>query len=160
MSLSANPSVRKSKRGRRERSRPMSDINVTPFVDVMLVLLVVFMVTAPLLTIGVPVDLPKVSTSLMQEPDEPLTISVNNEGTIFIQDSEILLDKLGFRLIAITNANPEIRIFVKADRAIDYGRVMEVMGAINRVGFKKVALSTAMPSKSNSQKSNRKRAKK
>ena len=85
---------------------------------------------------------------------------VNSEGTIFIQDSEILLDKLGFRLIAITNANPEIRIFVKADRAIDYGRVMEVMGAVNRVGFKKVALITEMPSKSNSQKSNRKRAKK
>ena len=145
---------------RRTYRRLVSEINVNPFVDVMLVLLVVFMVTAPLLTIGVPVDLPKVSTSLMQEPDEPLTISVNSEGTIFIQDSEILLDKLGFRLIAITNANPEIRIFVKADRAIDYGRVMEVMGAVNRVGFKKVALITEMPSQRNSQKSNRKRAKK
>jgi biopolymer transport protein TolR len=123
----------------------MSDINVTPFVDVMLVLLVVFMVTAPLLTVGVPVDLPKAQASLIQEPDEPLSVSIDFEGRVYVQDSEIALRKLTARLIAVTGANPDIRIFVRGDKTIDYGRVMQVMGTINAAGFKRVALITEMP---------------
>jgi biopolymer transport protein TolR len=123
----------------------MSDINVTPFVDVMLVLLVVFMVTAPLLTVGVPVDLPKAQASLIQEPDEPLSVTVDFEGRVYLQNSEIELRKLTARLIAVTGANPDIRIFVRGDKTIDYGRVMQVMGTINAAGFKRVALITEMP---------------
>tara|TARA_B100000809_G_scaffold4331_2_gene4548 strand:+ start:5069 stop:5485 length:417 start_codon:yes stop_codon:yes gene_type:complete len=123
----------------------MSDINVTPFVDVMLVLLVVFMVTAPLLTVGVPVDLPKAQASLIQEPDEPLSVSIDFEGRVYVQDSEIALRKLTARLIAVTGANPDIRIFVRGDKTIDYGRVMQVIGTINAAGFKRVALITEMP---------------
>jgi|TARA_B110001454_G_C12361012_1_gene284312 biopolymer transport protein TolR len=123
----------------------MSDINVTPFVDVMLVLLVIFMVTAPLLTVGVPVDLPKAQASLIQEPDEPLSVSIDFEGRVYVQDSEIALRKLTARLIAVTGANPDIRIFVRGDKTIDYGRVMQVIGTINAAGFKRVALITEMP---------------
>jgi len=140
------------RRTRRDRTRPMSEINVTPFVDVMLVLLVIFMVTAPLLTVGVQVDLPKAQASLIKEQDEPLSVSVNAEGAIFLQDTEIPLDKLAPRLIAITGANPDIRIFVRGDKAIDYGRVMKVMGTINAAGFSKVALITELPQGNTSQK--------
>ena len=140
-------SGRSGRRVRRERKLPMSDINVTPFVDVMLVLLVIFMVTAPLLTVGVQVDLPKAQASLIQDPDEPLSISIDDQGRIFIQDSEITLRKLTARLVAVTGANPDIRIFVRGDKAIDYGRVMRVMGTINAAGFKRIALITEMPSK-------------
>jgi len=136
-------------RRRRQASRPMSDINVTPFVDVMLVLLVIFMVTAPLLTAGVQVDLPKAQTSVITESDEPLSVSIDSVGRIFLQDSEIPLDKLAARLIAVTGANPDIRIFVRGDRAIDYGRVMQVMGTINAAGFSKVALITELPGAAN-----------
>ncbi|HIP10925.1 MAG TPA: ExbD/TolR family protein, partial [Rhodospirillales bacterium] len=111
----------------------------------MLVLLVVFMVTAPLLTVGVPVDLPKAQASLIQEPDEPLSVSIDFEGRVYVQDSEIALRKLTARLIAVTGANPDIRIFVRGDKTIDYGRVMQVMGTINAAGFKRVALITEMP---------------
>ena len=138
---------RSNRRSRRERRLPMSDINVTPFVDVMLVLLVIFMVTAPLLTVGVPIDLPKAQASLIQEPDEPLSISIDDEGRIYIQDSEITLGKLTARLVAVTGANPDIRIFVRGDKGIDYGRVMRVMGTINAAGFKRIALITEMPRK-------------
>ncbi len=137
---------------RRDRTRPMSEINVTPFVDVMLVLLVIFMVTAPLLTVGVQVDLPKAQASLIKEQDEPLSVSVNAEGAIYLQDTEIPLDKLAPRLIAITGANPDIRIFVRGDKGINYGRVMEVMGTINAAGFSKVALITELPRSNTSQK--------
>jgi len=140
-----NKGTRSGRRGRRERRLPMSDINVTPFVDVMLVLLVIFMVTAPLLTVGVPVDLPKAQASLIEEPDEPLSVSIDFEGRVYVQDSEIALRKLTARLIAVTGANPDIRIFVRGDKTIDYGRVMQVMGTINAAGFKRVALITEMP---------------
>ena len=140
-----NKGTRSGRRGRRERRLPMSDINVTPFVDVMLVLLVIFMVTAPLLTVGVPVDLPKAQASLIQEPDEPLSVSIDFEGRVYVQDSEIALRKLTARLIAVTGANPDIRIFVRGDKTIDYGRVMQVIGTINAAGFKRVALITEMP---------------
>lgn len=134
--------------GTRRSSRPMSDINVTPMVDVMLVLLVIFMVTAPLLTVGVQVDLPKTQASTLAGKDEPLAITVDSQGRIFIQETEVQLDALAPRLVAITNNNAEARIFVRGDRAINYGRVMEVMGTINAAGFGKVALVTEqMPEK-------------
>ena len=134
--------------GGRRSSRPMSDINVTPMVDVMLVLLVIFMVTAPLLTVGVQVDLPKTQASTLPGKDEPLAVSVDSQGRIFLQETEVEIDALAPRLVAITHNNAEARIFVRGDRAISYGRVMEVMGTINAAGFSKVALITEqMPEK-------------
>ena len=126
----------------RRRSPPMSEINVTPFVDVMLVLLVIFMVTAPLLTVGVQVDLPKTKASVIKGDDEPLAISVDAEGRVFLQDVEIELDALMPRLIAITGNNPDVRIFIRGDQAVYYGRVMDVMGRVNAAGYRKVALVT------------------
>ena len=134
----------------------MSEINVTPFVDVMLVLLVVFMVTAPLLTAGVKVDLPTTQTSVITESEEPLSVSIDSVGRIFLQDTEIPLDKLSARLIAVTGANPDIRIFVRGDKVIDYGRVMQVMGTINSAGFGKVALIRELPGATAMSKQNRK----
>jgi biopolymer transport protein TolR len=128
----------------RRRSRPMAEINVTPFVDVMLVLLIVFMVTAPLLTVGVNVDLPKATSSPLPGQDEPLTVSVDSGGKIFLQESEIVLEELGPRLLAILENKPETRIFVRGDKVIDYGRVMEVVGTIHDAGIAKVALVTQL----------------
>ena len=136
---------RGGRRWKRARTQPMSEINVTPMVDVMLVLLVIFMVTAPLLTVGVQVDLPETQASLISDPVEPLSVFIDAEGKIFLQDTAIELPVLAARLIAITGANPDIRIFIRGDRTIGYGRVMEVMGTINRAGFKKVALITQAP---------------
>jgi biopolymer transport protein TolR len=125
--------------------RPMSEINVTPLVDVMLVLLVVFMVTAPLLTVGVPVDLPKTEAAQIVGQDEPLVITVNAQGKLFIQETEVDLERLVPRLQAITANRSETRIFVRGDRALAYGRVMEVMGTVNLAGFTRVALITEQP---------------
>jgi len=138
--------------GERNRRRPMSEINVTPMVDVMLVLLVIFMVTAPLLTVGVSVDLPKTRASAIAGEDEPLAVSINAKGDIFLQDTEIKLDGLVPRLLAITGNNPDVRIFVRGDKSIDYGRVMQVMGTINAAGFRKVALVTERLSRSSKKK--------
>jgi biopolymer transport protein TolR len=129
-------------RSRRRAHSPMSDINVTPMVDVMLVLLIIFMVTAPLLTVGVKVDLPRTKASVIQGKDEPLAVSIDAVGRIFLQETELEIDSLAPRLMAITENNPDARIFVRGDKAIDYGRVMEVMGTINAAGFRKVALVT------------------
>jgi biopolymer transport protein TolR len=126
----------------RRKFRPMADINVTPMVDVMLVLLVIFMVTAPLLTSGVPVDLPKTQAGQLKGDDQPLSISVDKQGKIFLQDTEVQLDELSPRLKAITAAKPDTRIFVKGDSGINYGRVMEVMGQLGAAGFPHVALLT------------------
>lgn len=120
----------------------MNEINVTPFVDVMLVLLVIFMVTAPLLTVGVDLDLPKTKAGPIKGDDEPLAVSVDAEGKIWLQETEMTVDSLAPRLIAITANNPGVRIFIRGDKAIDYGRVMQVMGLINEAGFTKVALVT------------------
>jgi biopolymer transport protein TolR len=128
----------------RRKAKPMSEINVTPFVDVMLVLLIVFMVTAPLLTVGVNVDLPKATSSPLPGQDEPLSVSVDREGRIWLQDSEIAIGDLGPRLLAILETKPETRIFVRGDRVIDYGRVMEVVGTIHDAGIQKVALVTKL----------------
>ncbi len=124
---------------------PMSDINVTPLVDVMLVLLVVFMITAPLLTVGVPIDLPKTKASQMVGQDEPLVVSVNAKGEVWLQETKIGLENMVPRLKAITENNKDTRIFVRGDRAINYGRVMEVMGLVNQAGFNRVALITELP---------------
>ncbi len=129
-------------RGPRRRTSLMHEINVTPMVDVMLVLLVIFMVTAPLLTVGVQVDLPKTKAAVLQGQDEPLAITVDAKGRVFLQDTEIDLGGLVPRLHAITKNNPNARIFVRGDAAIPYGRVMEVMGLVNEAGYQKVALVT------------------
>jgi biopolymer transport protein TolR len=126
--------------GKRGTYKPMSEINVTPLVDVMLVLLVVFMVTAPLLTVGVPVDLPQTQASPINEPKEPLVISINSEGKVFLQETAVEVDQLVPRLQAITNNNPTTSIYVRGDRAVNYGRVLEVMGLVSGAGFAKVAL--------------------
>jgi biopolymer transport protein TolR len=133
-------------RGGRYNYTRMSEINVTPFVDVMLVLLIVFMVTAPLMSVGVPVDLPKTKAALITQSEEPLVVSVDAKGDIYIQDTLVSLEKLAPRLIAITGSNPEIRIFVRGDKSIEYGAVMTVMGQLNAAGFKKVSLLAQLPS--------------
>ena len=118
----------------------MSEINVTPFVDVMLVLLIVFMVTAPLLTVGIPVDLPKVKASALTDQKDPLEITVKIGGEIYLGESEVDVDNLIPRLNAITELNKEARIYVRGDRVVAYGRVMEIMSMINSAGYIKVAL--------------------
>ncbi len=130
---------------RRRVHPPMSEINVTPFVDVMLVLLVVFMITAPLLTVGVQVDLPKTKAKVIPGEDEPLSITVNAAGEIYLQETQLELDALAPRLVAITGNNPDVRIFVRGDRSISYGRVMEVMGIVTAAGFRKMALVAVRP---------------
>lgn len=133
--------------GARYKRTQISQINVTPMVDVMLVLLVVFMITAPLLTVGVPIDLPKTEASRIVGQDEPLVVSLAPDGGIFLQDTQLALDELIPRLIAITENRREARIFLRGDRAISYGQVMIVMGAMNKAGFSRVALLTEMPGK-------------
>ena len=125
--------------------RQVSEINVTPFVDVMLVLLVIFMITAPLLTVGVPVDLPKAVADTLQGSEEPLTVSVDKDGKIFLQETLVTLEELAPRLRAISEGDSNARIFVRGDKGIDYGTVMQVMGTINLAGFRKVALVAQMP---------------
>ncbi len=139
--------VDRAGRGRRRHSRyrPMSEINVTPFVDVMLVLLIVFMVTAPLLTVGVPIDLPKTKAQALSNPEEPLVISVDAKGGIFIQDTAVELINVVPRLVAITENKPDTRIYVRGDRTVNYGRIMEVMGRVNTAGFTRVALIAELP---------------
>ena len=141
----ATPVAGVSPRAARRTRRLMSEINVTPFVDVMLVLLVVFMITAPLLTVGVPVDLPKSTAPEITGDDEPLAVSIDSDGVIYLQETEIALDELGPRLAAVTERNDEARIFVRGDKDIDYGLVMAVMGAITEAGFTNLALITELP---------------
>ena len=120
----------------------MSEINVTPFVDVMLVLLIVFMVTAPLLTVGIKVDLPKVEATALTDIKDPIEITVNLEGDIYIGESKVEVENLIPRLNAITEQNTEARIYVRGDRVVAYGRIMEIMSIINSAGYIKVALIT------------------
>ena len=131
----------RSRSGRRRRP-PMSQINVTPFVDVMLVLLVIFMITAPLLTVGVEVDLPKSDAPPLPGDDEPLSVTVARDGTTYLQETEVTLDELVPKLQAITERRPDVRVFIRGDQEIAYGRVMEVMGALNKAGFNNLALVT------------------
>ncbi len=127
---------------RRRGRRMMSEINVTPFVDVMLVLLVVFMITAPLLTVGVPVDLPENAAPEITGEDEPLSVSIDAAGVVYLQNTEIAIDELAARLVAVTERKSDTRIFVRGDRAIDYGLVMQVMATIAQAGFTHIALIT------------------
>ena len=129
----------------RSSKEPMSEINVTPFVDVMLVLLIVFMVTAPLLTVGVPVDLPKVKASALTDQKDPIEITIKLDGTLYLGESEVEVENLIPRLNAITDQNTEARIYVRGDRVVAYGRVMEIMSLINSAGYIKVALVTQNP---------------
>ena len=137
----------RTRRHKRRRYRPMAEINVTPFVDVMLVLLIVFMVTAPLLTVGVPIDLPRTRAQALSQPEEPLVLSVTAAGEIYIQDTTVELDNLVPRLLAITGNKPDTRIYLRGDRKINYGRIMEVMGTVNVAGFTRVALIAELPDK-------------
>lgn len=127
------------------RHRPMGEINVTPFVDVMLVLLIVFMVTAPLLTVGVEVDLPKTKAGAINADATPLVVSIKADGSLYLQEAAVEAEVLIPRLKAISNANPDVRIFVRGDRAVTYGDVLGVMGRIQAAGFEKVALVAQLP---------------
>jgi biopolymer transport protein TolR len=130
---------------RRHRRKPvMSEINVTPFVDVMLVLLIIFMVSAPLLTVGVPLDLPQTQAKGLDQDREPLTVSVNVQGQVFLQNSEIKVEELVPKLTAITQARGGLdeRIYVRGDRKVDYGTMMRVMGRLSTAGYRRVALVT------------------
>ena len=118
----------------------MSEINVTPFVDVMLVLLIVFMVTAPMLTVGVPVNLPESEADSLPDDKEPLTVSINSKGEVFVQDTKVAFNELVGKLLAISKNRTDTRIYVRGDKNINYGRVMEVMGNLAGSGFTKVAL--------------------
>ena len=120
----------------------MSEINVTPFVDVMLVLLIVFMVTAPLLTVGIKVDLPKVKATALTDIKDPIEITVKLDGEVYIGESKVEVANLIPRLNAITEQNTEARIYIRGDRVVAYGRVMEIMALINSAGYIKVALIT------------------
>jgi biopolymer transport protein TolR len=128
--------------GRRRSFRPMAEINVTPMVDVMLVLLVIFMVTAPLLTAGVPVELPKTNSAPLKGDDQPLSVSLKSDGTIWLQETQVQLEELGPRLQAITSAKPDTRIFVRADGGANYGQVAAVLSQLQQSGFEHVALVT------------------
>ena len=131
--------------GGNRRHRPMGEINVTPFVDVMLVLLIVFMVTAPLLTVGVEVDLPKTRAGQINADAAPLVVSIKMDGSLFLQETEVPSDQLIARLKAISEANPDVRIFVRGDAAVVYGEVLGVMGRIQSAGFERVALVAQLP---------------
>jgi biopolymer transport protein TolR len=132
-------------RGRHGRRKAvMAEINVTPMVDVMLVLLIIFMVSAPLLTVGVPLDLPQTQAKSLDQQKDPLTLSVNLKGQVFLNDTEIPIDDLVTKLKAITDARGGMdeRIFVRGDKKVDYGTVMKVMGRLSAAGFRRVALVT------------------
>lgn len=124
------------------RHKPMSEINVTPFVDVMLVLLIIFMVAAPLLTVGVPIDLPETRANQLNSETQPITISVREGGQIFLQETEIVPDELIAKLKAIAKNGYDERLYVRGDRATDYGTVMRIMGALNEAGYRKIGLVT------------------
>ena len=124
----------------RGRYRPLAEINVTPLVDVMLVLLVIFMVTAPLMTSGVSVDLPKTNAQPLNNDSQPLTVSINAQGQIYLQDQVVDLTDLVAKLQAISQNNPDRRIFVRGDKDLAYGRIMQVMATVTNGGFTKVAL--------------------
>jgi len=145
MGMSAGSTGSNRRGGRRRssrRGRLNSEINVTPLVDVMLVLLIVFMIAAPLLSVGVPVELPKTDAKALPSQQEPITITVDFEGGVFIQDEEISLDDLATRLIAVSTNGYEERIYLRGDRDTDYGEVMKVMARINTAGFTNIGLVT------------------
>jgi biopolymer transport protein TolR len=129
-------------RARGRRYQPMAEINVTPFVDVMLVLLIIFMVAAPLLTVGVPIELPKTEASALKAEKEPIAITVQPDGKIFLQETEIALDEIAPKLTAIAQSGYDETIFIRGDRNANYGQLMRVMGRISAAGFKRISLIT------------------
>ncbi|MBV9903800.1 MAG: protein TolR [Alphaproteobacteria bacterium] len=138
----AGPLQRLDRRARGVRRRALAEINVTPFVDVMLVLLIVFMVTAPLLTVGVPVDLPKTRAQALGQDAEPLSVTVKKNGTVYLQNTPVPETELVAKLTAIAANGYDQRIFVRGDKQVDYGRVMEVMGLLSAAGFTHIGLVT------------------
>jgi biopolymer transport protein TolR len=128
------------RRGR--RYRPMNEINVTPMVDVMLVLLIIFMVSAPLMTVGVPIELPETAAKQLESNTEPLTITIDTKGRVFLQNTEIRVEEVVAKLKAIARNGYEERIFVRGDRTVDYGAVMQVMGRLSAAGFRRIGLVT------------------
>lgn len=137
--------IQSSSRGRggRRRRQQLSEINVTPFVDVMLVLLVIFMIAAPLMTVGVPIELPKTQAKQLNTPSEPLTISISKEGKMFLQEEELPIDEIMTKLIAIAPNAEEDSIYVRGDEGVGYGQVMQVMGRLNAAGFRRISLITS-----------------
>lgn len=143
MGVSLSQNGRAGKGGRRGRRHVlMSEINVTPFVDVMLVLLIIFMVAAPLLTVGVPIDLPETQAKALNSETQPITISVDQEGKVFLQETEVALDEIVAKLEAIGSTGYDERIYVRGDRTADYGTVMRVMARISAAGFRNLGLVT------------------
>ncbi|MDZ7823225.1 MAG: protein TolR [Ahrensia sp.] len=137
---------RRARNRRGSQSKPIAEINVTPFVDVMLVLLIIFMVAAPLLTVGVPIDLPETQAKALNSDTQPITISVNNNGEIFLQETIIPIEEVVPKLEAIAQTGYDERIYIRGDQAADYGTIMKVMGRINQAGFKNLGLVTLQES--------------
>lgn len=142
MALSLAKSARGGRRGRRAKAAPMSEINVTPMVDVMLVLLIVFMVAAPLLTVGVPIDLPQTAAKSLDTEQKPITVSVTPTGEIYLGDTLVPLDTIVAAVSAEAGANTDQRIYVRGDASANYGTVMQVMGALSEAGYSKIGLIT------------------
>jgi biopolymer transport protein TolR len=142
--MAANAGTPVIGRRKHHRRKVMSEINVTPMVDVMLVLLIIFMVSAPLLTVGVPIDLPQSQAKSLEQDKEPLTLSVNDAGKVFLQNAEIDVDDLVPKLQAVAQARggAEARIYLRGDKSVNYGAMMKVMGRLSAAGFHKVALVT------------------
>ena len=131
--------------GRGSKRAVMSDINITPMVDVMLVLLIIFMVTAPLMTSGVAVDLPKTSAAAVAGEDKPLSITITDKGEIYLQNTPLKLEELAPKLVAVLGQKSDTRIFVRGDKNANYGQIMQVVSTINQAGFTKVAFLTENP---------------
>jgi biopolymer transport protein TolR len=142
MSVGQGAGGRGGHRRRGRRQGLMSEINVTPFVDVMLVLLIIFMVAAPMLTVGVPIDMPETQARALNADTQPITISVNQAGQVFLMETEIPAEEVVAKLQAIAQTGYEERIFVRGDRAADYGTVMQVMARINAAGYRNLGLVT------------------
>jgi biopolymer transport protein TolR len=145
MGMSVGQAGGGSGRGHRRRGRRqtlISEINVTPFVDVMLVLLIIFMVAAPMMTVGVPIDLPETQARAMNTDTQPITVSINDQGQIFLQETELGIDEVVPTLQAIAQTGYDERIFVRGDRAADYGTVMRVMARISAAGYRNLGLVT------------------
>ncbi|WP_019172011.1 protein TolR [Pseudaminobacter salicylatoxidans] len=143
MGMSVSAGGARGGRGRRRgRKGPISEINVTPLVDVMLVLLIIFMVAAPLLTVGVPIDLPETQAKAMNSETQPITVSVNDQGQIYLQETEIPIEEIVAKLEAISQTGYDERIYVRGDKTADYGTVMKVMARISAAGYKNLGLVT------------------
>ena len=143
MGMSVGTAGNGRRRGRRgARSGLISEINVTPFVDVMLVLLIIFMVAAPLLTVGVPIDLPETQANALNSETQPITVSVNDQGQVYLQETEVPLNEVVAKLQAIARSGYEERIYVRGDRSADYGTVMQVMARISAAGYRNLGLVT------------------